>query len=83
MSCFRFFLLTIIFRKAKQATQVPSFQPTKNENLRKHVIELLLNIELGRINETGSERVFNDFVGGVDAKFTENVLAVGGDGVYA
>ena len=46
-------------------------------------VELTLNVEFRGINETGSERVFNDFVGGVDAKFAEDVLAVGGYGVYA
>ena len=42
-----------------------------------------LNIKLGGIDEAGTEGVFDDFVGGVDAKFAEDVLAVGGDGVYA
>ncbi len=43
----------------------------------------LLDIELGRIDQTGSEGIFDDFVGGVDAKFPEDVLAVRGYGMYA
>ena len=46
-------------------------------------VELTLNVEFRGINKTGSEGVFDDLVGGVDSELAEDVLTVGGDGVYA
>ena len=43
----------------------------------------LLDIELGRIDQTCTKGIFDDFVGCVDTKFPEDVLAVCGYGVYA
>ena len=43
----------------------------------------LLDIELRGVDESCTESILDDFVGRVDAEFSEDVLAMGGDGMDA
>ena len=52
-------------------------------DVRSIILLWLSDVELGGVEEAGTEGVAGDLVGGVDTEFAEDVLAVGGDGVDA